>query len=155
MTFGWRHVWTTVAILIGGCVAFFAISIWHANSESQGKQLDRSALPVMSGLASDDGDYKVRPRPGGCALPNANVNIAAKTVSPKVLSKLSGVPEWQLISQHMKPGDEVHTYSSHLPVPKGVSMLIGVSVGYLVLRGPCLVGMYANREQLVFMAPSP
>lgn len=141
MTFGWRHVWTIVAILIGGFAALLALSIWHQRSERRGHQLDRLALPVMSGTATDHGDYKVRP--GGCALPTKNVVIDPRPVTPEVLNRLSQLTEWKIVSEHMKAGDIVYFYRRHPTAPADISLLSDVSGGVLVLRGRCLVGMYA------------
>lgn len=167
MTFGWRHVWGVVAILIISGSALFAVSIWHTNSESRTRRLDRVKLPVLSVLASGHGGYTVLP--DGCAVPAVDLVVDPEPVSPQVLSKLSGKLEWQPISEIMKPGDvahyytratelnghAVHYFNRSLTSPKGAPLFLDGSGGIVVMRGPCLVGVYLYWTVLTFSsAPS-
>ena len=137
MTFGWRHVGSIVAIAVISSAALFTFSIWRTNSQSRTRRLDRVMLPVLSGDAFGHAGYTVLE--GSCAVPAAELFIDPKPVSRQVLSKLSSELQWQPISEMMKSGDVVHYYTRHYKE----ALLPSASGGILVMRGQCLVGIYA------------
>lgn len=48
--------------------------------------------------------------------------------------------DWTVISNRMKPGDDVYAYDNITHPPPGVTMFTGLGGGYVVLRGWCLIG---------------
>ncbi|HEU4669649.1 MAG TPA: hypothetical protein VFR91_02980 [Dyella sp.] len=131
-----RGMATAVTII---AVCGFAASAWLDRLNNRAVPLKQLPLPVVAGTASGQGDFERTP--DGCARSTSNLGISRNPASPAELARLSRIADWQLISQRIRPGDTIFAYSRTPPAPFPDMAFTGVSGGYLVLRGRCLVGM--------------
>jgi hypothetical protein len=96
-------------------------------------------LPLATGFGSIDG-LPVDPSLHCITLP-PSVRLLPQPISKgKMDLRFHGYSDWSVISDRMKPGDDIYAYSNIVHPPQGVTGFTGQGGGFVVLRGWCMVG---------------
>lgn len=144
----WKFVWLMTAVLLVLLLALQAGWLWslhHSRSLNPSTQLTH---PFFTGFASA-GDFPRDPKLQCVTLPlPPTMTLASKPSSKDLLdSRMRGSDEWAALTERMQPGDLIHEYSYASPPPAGLrrpDAFGGLSWGYVVIRGKCVVGMFGT-----------
>lgn len=136
MPVSWRSVGWMSSGLVAVVLTTFGISlaVWHVRQAQKKRKLGPDILlPLLIGPGSIDGP--VDPRLHCVTLP-AGFRLAQGPITKGAIDGRAGAG-WTLISERMKPGDNIYAYTS---APPWNNVPFGGSGGFVVLRGRCMVG---------------
>lgn len=136
MSVSWRSVGWMSGVLVVAILAALGISlaVWHTQQARQKQKLGPYTLfPLLIGPGSIDGPVDSRRH---CVILPAGFRLAPGSISKEAMDGREGAG-WVLISERMKPGDDIYAYTT---APPWNNVPFGGSGGFVVLRGRCMVG---------------
>lgn len=146
MAINWKLVGWLSTLLVAIAVIGFMRSVL-ADQESasawvKGSEASR-LLPLATGFAGNTA-FPVDPRMHCVALPMSIRLHPRPTTRDWMDRHFHGASDWTVISERMKPGDDIYAYDNIVHPPPGIDGFIGRGGGYVVLRGWCLIGRFGT-----------
>ncbi|HWV45883.1 MAG TPA: hypothetical protein VN039_07670 [Nitrospira sp.] len=138
----WKFIGLITAAILAMALALYGATLWKLHVR-RASNPPPHLTPLLTGYAAST-NLPVDPILH-CVMSQKDLRMADKPLSKGFVDHLmQGNADWTAISERMQAGDVIYAYSHEAQVPPGMSRpdaFTGISSGYVVLRGRCLIGM--------------
>ncbi len=138
----WKFVGGISSLLIATGLIFFGLS-FNTQRDSRARLIQEAGQNVLLPLATGFGSIAGLPKDPElhCITLPTGIRLAPKPTSKESMDRrYRRFSDWTVISNRMKPGDDIYAYGNITHPPPGVTIFTGLGGGYVVLRGWCLIG---------------
>jgi hypothetical protein len=142
----WKFVGGISSLLVATALILFGASFIRQR-DRLARLMRETRQNVLLPLATGFGSIAGLPRDPGlhCITLPTGIRLSPQPTSKEWMDHRYGqFPDWTVISNRMKPGDDVYAYGNITHPPPGVTSFTGLGGGYVALRGWCLIGKFGT-----------